>query len=499
VYPHSEWQLLNWKDFSPRVGFAYSPTNMWVFRGGFGLSYLPSEAIAFDLGPFDSPINLATTTLTSTGPAPTISLTNPFPQGIATPSEGGSALQADVNSLLGSGISGPLPTHKDAYQIQWNIGFQRQFGSSASVNVGYVGSRGNHNPLFSLNEDQLPDQYDVCGTSNTPSQCNGHYLTDMVRNPLSAANGGPIAANVPTLGAPTVQYGYLLKPYPQYLYMSAYAATVGFTFYQALQVMAQKRVSGGILSVAWTLSNFVGTADSLTGWVEGNVFGAGGTGGVQDNTNIRGNSTNPGEYSRSAFQTPNRLVINYVYPLPIGRGKRFLSDASGALDKLVGNWTINGLTTFQAGFPIAFADSSNNALVSEFAAGYVVGENGGASRPNFVAGCHPNISGKPSKRLGEWFNTACYTPPGPYQFGNEPRVDPNLRAQGIDSTDFSIAKDIPFHDRYRVDIRAEFFNLFNWTQFAQPNNQADNPASFGQVYSQANQPRLIQFSGRFTF
>ncbi len=127
------------------------------------------------------------------------------------------------------------------------------------------------------------------------------------------------------------------------------------------------------------------------------------------------------------------------------------------------------------------------------------GESGGASRPNFVAGCNPKISAKPSRRLGEWFNTACYTPPGPFEFGNEPRVDPDLRAQGIDSTDFSAAKDIAFHDRYRLDIRAEFFNIFNWTQFAPPNNQADNPASFGQVYSQANQPRLIQFSGRFTF
>jgi hypothetical protein len=499
VYPHKDWQELNWKDYSPRVGFAYSPTNMWVFRGGFGMSYLPAEAIAFDLGPFDSPINLATTTVTSTGATPTISLANPFPQGIATPSAGGSALQADINSLLGSGISGPLPIHKDAYQIQWNIGFQKQFGSSASVNVGYVGSRGNHNPLFSLNHDQLPDQYDVCGTSNTPSQCNGHYLTDMVLNPLSAANGGPIAANVPTLGASSIPYGYLLKPAPQYLYMSAYAPTVGFTFYQALQVLAQKRLSGGILSAAWTFSNFVGTTDSLTGWVEGNVFGAGGTGGIQDNTNIGGNSTNPGEYSRSAFQTPNRVVINYVYPLPFGRGKRFLSNVNGTLDKIVGNWTVNGLTTFQAGFPIAFADSSNNALVTNFAAGYVVGENGGASRPDFVAGCHPKLSGKPSRRLNEWFNTACYTPPGPFEFGNEPRVDPYLRAQGIDTTDFSAAKDIAFHDRYRLDIRAEFFNLFNWTQFAPPNNQADNTASFGQVYSQVNQPRLVQFSGRFTF
>ncbi len=65
AYPHKDWQELNWKDYSPRVGFAYSPTNKWVFRGGFGMSYLPAEAIAFGLGPYDSPLNLATTTITS--------------------------------------------------------------------------------------------------------------------------------------------------------------------------------------------------------------------------------------------------------------------------------------------------------------------------------------------------------------------------------------------------------------------------------------------------
>ena len=389
--------------------------------------------------------------------------------------------------------------------MQWNIGFQKQFGSSSSVSVSYVGARGNHIPEFSINVDQLPNKYDICGTDNTQPQCNGHYLTDMVTNPLSAANGGPIATNVPTLGASTVQYGYLLKPYPQYLFMTVMQPGDAFTFYQALQVMATKRISGGkggILSAAWTLSNFIGTTENLTGWVQGNLFGAGGTGGVQDNYNIRGNSSNPGEFSRSMYQTPNRLVVNWVYPLPIGRGRRFLSSENVALDKIVGGWTVNGLSTFQAGFPIAFADSSNNALQTDFAeGGGVIGENTGATRPNYVAGCNPlaGIPNKPGAKLTKYFNTACYKVPAPWEFGNEPRVDPILRAQGIDSTDVSAAKDISFHDRYQLDLRAEFFNVFNWTQFRAPGNHADSASSFGKVTRQANNPRLGQLSVRFTF
>ncbi len=510
AFPHNDWQELNWKDYAPRVGFAYSPTNTLVVHGGFGMSYLPSEALAFGFGPFDSPINLATTISTSGTQTPTISLTNPFPTGIQAPVSGSSGLQTAVNNLLGFGIDGPLPKQKDGYQLQWNIGIQKQFGNSSSVSVSYVGARGNHDQLFDINENQLPNQYDVCNsfdypslTQNgpppptLPSQCNGHWITDMVPNPMVGVN----AANSPN-GGSQIAYGVLLEPHPQYQYMSVMSPTIGFTFYQALQVMAQKRLRAGILSASWTFSNFVGTTESLTGWIEGGVFGAGGTGGVQDNTNIRGNKSNPGEFSRSIFQTPNRLVLNWVYPLPIGRGQRFLSNASGAVDKIVGGWVINGLSTFQDGFPIALANSSNNQLENQFAAGGgIIGEGVGWSRPDYVSGCNrlAGIAKKPSQRLGEWFNTGCFAPSDPYAFGNEPRVDPVLRNQGIDSTDFSVAKDIVFHERYKVDLRAEFFNVFNWTQFGQPNNQADNQGAFGQVFNQVNQPRLVQFSGRFTF
>ena len=521
AYPHKDWQELNWKDYSPRVGFAYSPTPTWVFRSGFGISYLPT-VVAFSLGPYDSPLNLATTTEVSNTAVPTINMTNPFPTTIATPPVGNSALQANINSLLGSGIQSPVPVHPDAYTMQWNAGFQKQLGSSAMVNVSYVGSKGVHSPLYSINRDQLPDQYDVCNNiayptvAALPSQCNGHYLSDSVTNPLSAANGGPIATTVPTLGAAKVAYGYLLKPNPQYLYMTDDGAQVGYTYYQALQVMAQQRFhGGGILSAAYTLSTMKGTADSLTAYLEASRYDVGGGEGVQDNNNINGNASNPGENSRSSFTVPNRLVINYVYPLPIGRGQRFLANASRLVDGLVGGWTVQGLTIFMDGFPLAFQDSVNNTLEASYSQGYAgPGLNAGASRPNFVptgsttnagyAACtgNPVNPAKPSAkyRSGFWYNPNCYQAPTAYQYGNEPRVDPYVRAQGIDNTDLSVGKIISITERFKANIRVEAFNVFNWTQFNVPNDYADVTTSFGKITAaQYNQPRAIQMSGRFTF
>jgi len=355
------------------------------------------------------------------------------------------------------------------------------------LNVGYVGSRGVHLPLYSINMDQLPNQYLPMGDALT---------TTKVNNPFY----GIIPTSAGVLGQPTVGQGYLLKPYPQYLYMTADAPSVGDTHYEALQVMFQKRFGpAGVFTTSYTYSNLAGTADVLSPWVEANRNGTGGAYGVQDNTNIKGNATNPGEYSKSSFQIPNRLVLNYVYALPFGRGKRYLTDANKWVNGLVGNWTVNGITTFQDGFPIAFFDANPNALVTTFAAGNAgPGTGAGVSRPNVAAGCDKSVSGKPYDRLNKWFNTGCFSVPGKWEFGNEPRVDPNLRNQGLDTSDFSAVKAFPIGERYKLDFRVEFFNIFNWTQFSPPNSQADS-TQFGKVTAQYNQPRLIQMSGRFTF
>jgi hypothetical protein len=217
---------------------------------------------------------------------------------------------------------------------------------------------------------------------------------------------------------------------------------------------------------------------------------------VQDNTNIKG-----GEYSISSFDVPNRLVLSYVVDLPFGNGHHFLSSAHGVTEKLVGGWSVNGITTIQSGFPLALMDASPNLFETDFA----IGNGGpgppgaGVSRPNYTSGCDKNFAASSLQaHLAEWFNASCFTQPGQFEFGNEPRVDPSMRADGVKNFDISLSKRTTITERVSLAFRAEFYNIFNRVQFSPPNTQPGS-STFGQVTAQYNQPRLIQFGLRLMF
>jgi hypothetical protein len=190
----------------------------------------------------------------------------------------------------------------------------------------------------------------------------------------------------------------------------------------------------------------------------------------------------------SAVMFPTRVVANYVYDLPLGKGQRFFDNSNSVANAIVSGWTVNGIATFQSGYPIALTSLANG--LAQF--------NAGTIRPNAVAGCSDNISGSAQSRLNEWFNTACFTQPGNYSFGNEARNDPTLKAAGIANYDFAVNRKFPIRERINLNFRAEFFNLFNRVQFAPPATQVGG-ANYGVVTAVANQPRLIQMALRPTF
>ncbi|MBO0799987.1 MAG: carboxypeptidase regulatory-like domain-containing protein, partial [Blastocatellia bacterium] len=196
-----------------------------------------------------------------------------------------------------------------------------------------------------------------------------------------------------------------------------------------------------------------------------------------------------GERSISSQDIPQRLSISYVIDLPIGRGKKFLSSVNGPAQKLVSGWGVQGVTTFQSGFPLKFSDTN---LAQQFGAG---------ARPNRVAGCDPELSGSAQNRLNQWFNTACFTPAPDFTFGSEPRVDPQLRQQGIQNFDFAVFKTTRFgpDERLGIQFRTEFFNIFNRVQFGPPVTNITDATTFGIVNSQINNPRLVQFALKFLF
>jgi len=269
----------------------------------------------------------------------------------------------------------------------------------------------------------------------------------------------------------------------------------GKSSYNSLQVSYMKRFGGkGILSVSYTYSKLMSTTDSVTAFLdEGGIFG----GSIQNNDNLNS------EYSLGSYDIPQNLAIGYGLDLPFGRGKQFLGDAQGVMDKVVSGWRVNGITTIRSGVPIAVSQYFPGSALSQLGGGTgYFGAQGLWMRPDYVPGCDLSMPGSRQFRaINGWFNTACFQPVDTnavVAFGDAPRVEPNLRQDYEDNWDFSIAKRTPIAEGVDLQFTAEFFNLFNRTRFADPGIFA-NGANFGIVTSDAGVPRAIQFGLRLSF
>jgi hypothetical protein len=451
---------------APRLGVAYRLSDKTVIRTGGGVFFIPAT-VQFTQGPYSNPVdyynNVEITSLNG-GVTPQNTFSNPFPTGMIAPAGRNSNFQS---ALLGGSLGGhgDLQYENAGYTMQWNFTVQHQFPMDIALEVGYAGLRGKHLPL-GYQFDQLNPQYFSQGSA----------LNNLVANPFYGV--------VPTgaLAQTTVKAGQLLLPYPQYLSLSDPANYDGDSTYHSLQAKVEKRFkNGGTLLGAYTFSKVLADVESLTTWLDTTL---GGDAGYQNYYNLKG------EKSISSFDSRQRLVVSYVYDLPLGKGQRYLSSARGIADRVVAGWGVNGVVTFQDGFPLGFTATPNN--LSAFNVGL---------RPNVVAGCNKTTSGSAQSRLTDWFNPACFAVPTAYTLGNEARTDPNLRGPGIANYDFAIFKRTSITERFNLEFRAEAFNLFNRVQFAPPNTVATTAANntFGVISSQLNQPRLMQLAMRFRF
>jgi len=463
LYPHRPTVLPKDDLFAPRLGFAYSPDSKTVIRGGYGLSYLPPD---IQSGVFASAslVNGATTTFTNGGKTPTTLLYNPFPGGIIQPT--GRSDPSFMTKYVGQQPTGPVPFQSYPYVQEWNLTVSRDFGRSWVAQIGYSGLTGTHIPGIGA------------------SGITGRDLNELSSQYYSLGNA--LLGSVSPGSSETL--GQSLRPYPQYQNVYDTANFTGFTNYNSLQANVNKRFgSGGTLLANYTWAREMGNTDTINGPLEvkSSISArGGGYGQIQDFNNPRG------EYSLLSYNVAQRGVISYVLDLPFGRGQRFASNVAGAVSALVSGWNVSGITIFQSGFPLYITEANSNNLVRSFG--------GGTLRPNVVSGCNKSIGGTATKRLNGWFNTACFTFPGQFAFGNESRTDGTLTSDGIANYDFALMKTTKILERADVQFRTEFFNIFNRPQFAPPVAQHDS-STFGDVIAQANQPRQIQFSLRVNF
>jgi len=470
-------------NLAPRIGLAYSMTPKTILRSGYGIFWVPNY-ISFAVNPNNDMVNAASTTYTGTvdGTHPFNSISQPFPDGISPPpgrTLGAQGTQQFLTQVVHSITEVDRDYHPSAYVQQWNFNIERELPAGFLLSAAYVGSKGTHLEQYSQQVNQISDsllaqaasQFAVGGKSAVT-------LLQSAPNPF-VVNGQALA-----LSAPTTTEGQLLRPYPQYTGVELAGQGSFASIYHSLQLTAQRRFAGaGTLLVAYTNSKLLSNTDTLTSWLETAV------GTIQDNNNLRA------ERSLSSQDVPQRLVISYVLDLPFGEGRKYFSSVGDGLNKVVGGWGVDGVTTFQRGFPLVFSNGqANDATLF-----------GSGSRPNVVAGCDDSNSGGNLSRLTEWFNTTCFSAPANFTFGNEARVDPRLRSDGVANFDFAVFKKVLFdpYERFGLEFRMEVFNLFNRTQFAPPNTICctSNNADFGVVTATApgTNPRLVQFALKFLF
>ena len=450
-----------WDLFAPRLGVAYRLTDKWVVRAGAGISFVPNDG-NIGSAPYGSPVNSITTPWVPSlngGLTPYATLSNPFPNGINAPPQRSANYQQE---LLGLSVTSAEPSNAHAYTEQYNFSVERELPGGAVLELAYAGLKGVHlyrYPGEQLN--QLPDQDLALGAQ----------LLTQVPNPYY----GKVA--IGTLSTPTVTYGQLLRPFPQYTGFSDTNAADGNSDYNALQVKLEKRFSkGGTLLASYTKSKLISDLEQQAAFTSGV-----GAYIVQDYNNLRG------ERSLAAYDIPENLVISYVCDLPVGKSQRFLGNLPGLVEKGISGWGLNGISTFQSGQPLTFTTATNNS-----------NSYGGTPRPNVTLGCDKFISGSAQSRVNEWYNTSCFTAPPAFSFGSEGRTDPNLRAAGVANWDFAVFKDTTVTERFTLQFRAEIFNIFNRVQFSPPNTTVGS-STFGEVTAQANNPRLVQFALRLRF
>ncbi|HZQ56218.1 MAG TPA: TonB-dependent receptor [Bryobacteraceae bacterium] len=411
----------NYANWGPRVGLAYSPDNgKTAIRAAFGISYFPDNFGA-DGGTLERNYPLFTISQLTT---PT--LYAPFW------SLGGNGLIAPINvPYTPGGTLTPPPGFgvffvaknfkQDEAQV-WNFSIERQLAGNMGLTAAYVGTHGVH-----LYRDLQLNQ-SLPGPGNfTP------------RLPFYS-----VAPNIPTVDQRNGD---------------------GTSHYNALQVKLEKRFSSGL--------NFLA---SYT-WSK-----------TMDNTNniIYPYSDSLNYMLSNGFKLvdiPQNFVFSYGYELPFGKGKPFLSGASGIAGALVSGWSINGITEFQSGQPL-LVHVANNQL----------NNNSGSNLANITC----SSVGTP-KTVRQWFNTGCFTAPPPYTFGDAVAGAGGLYGPGIDNWDFSFAKSTALGSESRkLRIEADFFNVFNNAHFNNPNSTFGN-SNFGTISSDRLPPRLIQLGAKFSF
>jgi hypothetical protein len=305
----------DWKDFGPRLGVAYRLDAKTVFRGGYGIFYIPKVIQGNGDGAVEA---VRTTPMVATidGLTPATTISNPFPQGILP-----SLNDRNPNANVGASIGAPMYGFSNGYMQSWSAGVQRELPNGLVLDVHYWGMKGTR-LLETWNIDQLPDQYLSLGP----------HLNDLVGNPFN----GVITTGA--LAGASISRQQSLLPYPQYTAVQQVYVPAGNSTYEGATLQVEKRLSSTLTFLAaYTRSKAIDD--------------------VRTPLDIYNRRLEKG---LSAFDTPNQFRLSGVYNIPFGRDRAYGKNLNRVLNALFADWDLNGILTLQSGLPVSISRPSVN-------------------------------------------------------------------------------------------------------------------------------------------
>jgi hypothetical protein len=413
-------------NFAPRFGFAYRITDdgKWTVRGGGGVFY--------DNGTFQDRFRTSRTNapfaITAIDNAPA-----------AFPTDGSPA--TTFTRLLGAGQATSADSidvnYRTPYALQYNLTVQREIRNNLLAEVAYVGRRG-------LNASRPVNINQIVAANSVAATQFGLAVGSRPFNNPSVPAAARFSNNI-------IQQQYN-----------------GQSTYHSLQARLERRLTNGSsFLVSYTYAKSI---DDVSG------IGTGQDDAAQDSFDLRA------QRGVSNFDITHRFVSSATFVPPIGRGRRFFSNAPAAVNFLISGFTFNTITTYQSGQPLTVIVGAFDAITG-------------------IANRRPIQISDPKQNVprGFSFNPAAFAAPAPGQLGSVGRN--TLRGDGFANTDFAVVRRFDVKklgEGTNVQFRAEFFNIFNKTNFTLPVASASNE-SFGQFVSNATAPRTIQFALRVNF
>jgi hypothetical protein len=470
--------------YGPRVSFAYAITDKTVIRGAATRSFGPVAGIgqsSHQLGfavrdTVNNPSNVFPVYTLNNGPGINITVPNIDP---------GVGVGQTVPSY---GINGSSADKPDA-ELNYSFNIQRQITRTSFIEVGYMATLASDISSNFLADNQVP--FNSLPASLSPFTATGRAALSSQITSATAINAGAVvpwtcgagssSECIPftTLWGTGATVTQANRPYPQYSTIDTLNGggdRIGHSTYNALLAKYNKQLGNGLtIQASYSFSKILTDTDS--GYASTNFYG--------DMYNLRLLK------SVASFDQTHAVKLTYVYELPVGKGKPFLS-GGGVVAAIVGGWKVSGIHSYSSGLPMNIGTNAPSFNIGEFTNEPTISTYKGWTLP---------YSGRFQPYQESYLQPQTFFPAqSTTSFGNSTRYNPDFRSWPGYNESLGLSRIFAFKERAHLEFRGEAFNVLNRVAFGPLGGATSlGNANWGKWQSQVNTPRVLQLAARLVW